>query len=260
MPTRKNHVVAGVPIWVDLSTSDAEGTREFYGQVLGWEALEAQEQFGGYFNFTKDGELVAGCMPKMADNPMPDAWMVYLTSTDARQTIQDAEAKGATTIVPAMDVADLGTMGVLSDPSGAAIGLWEPKAHRGFGLYGVLGTPAWFDLQTSDYEAAIDFYRSVFRWSTETLSDAPDMRYTTLKVGDEQLAGIMDAKATLGQDEPSNWKVVFMVEDTDKSLEQVVGLGGSVSAPAMDSPYGRMAVVKDPYGASFALIDGNRTP
>jgi hypothetical protein len=40
-------------------TSDIDDARSFYGQVFGWEAQEPAPEFGGYFNFTKDDDLVA---------------------------------------------------------------------------------------------------------------------------------------------------------------------------------------------------------
>jgi hypothetical protein len=49
----------GSPCWADLWTSDVDGSRGFYSEVFGWEAQEADPQFGGYFMFTRDGVPVA---------------------------------------------------------------------------------------------------------------------------------------------------------------------------------------------------------
>jgi predicted enzyme related to lactoylglutathione lyase len=43
-------------------TSDTERSRAFYTKLFGWKAEEPAAEFGGYFNFTKDGIRVAGCM------------------------------------------------------------------------------------------------------------------------------------------------------------------------------------------------------
>jgi predicted enzyme related to lactoylglutathione lyase len=155
-----------------------------------------------------------------------------------------------------MDVGDLGTMAVVTDPGGSVIGMWEPKIHRGFGRYGEPGTPGWFDMQTRDYECCVSFYRDVFTWTTNNLSDTPEFRYTTLKVGDEELAGIMDAAMFLPEGVPAHWTIVFAVDDTDASLAQIVSLGGTVVVAAADSPYGRLATVSDPTGSTFALVSG----
>src|SRR5664279_2452551 len=61
-----------------------------------------------------------------------------------------------------MPVADLGTMAVVEDPTGASIGVWQPGLHRGFGVLGEANTPGWFELHARDYQAAVGFYREVF--------------------------------------------------------------------------------------------------
>jgi hypothetical protein len=195
-------------------------------------------------------------MSKEPGNPMPDAWTTYLATADARVTLEAVQANGGQVLVPAMDVGDLGTMAVVTDPGGSVIGMWEPKIHRGFGRYGEPGTPGWFDMQTRDYECCVSFYRDVFTWTTNNLSDTPEFRYTTLKVGDEELAGIMDAAMFLPEGVPAHWTIVFAVDDTDASLAQIVSLGGTVVVAAADSPYGRLATVSDPTGSTFALVSG----
>src|SRR5438309_3631709 len=162
MPARKTAPV-GAPCWVDLMTSNTAGSRAFYSQLFGWTAGEPAEEFGGYFNFSKDGVLVAGCMASQAGSGVPDVWSVYLATDDARKTIDSAVANGGQVHVPAMDVADLGTMGVVGDPGGATIGLWQPGSHEGFGVLTEAGAPSWFELHTRDYAGALTFYRKVFR-------------------------------------------------------------------------------------------------
>jgi predicted enzyme related to lactoylglutathione lyase len=187
---------------------------------------------------------------------MPDVWTVYLATEDARKTVDTAAANGGHTIVPAMEVGDLGTMGVVSDPGGAVIGMWQPGLHKGFGILAEPGTPGWFELHTRDYDAAVAFYRDVFRWDTHVASDAPDFRYTTLGEGEGQLAGIMDASAFLPEGVPAHWSIYFAVEDTDAALAKIVSLGGTVLMGAEDTPYGRLATAADPTGAMFKLASG----
>ena len=85
----------------------------------------------------------------------------------------------------------------------------SPALHKGFGIFGEPGTPAWFELHTRDYDASVAFYRDVFKWDTHTMSDTPEFRYTTLGEGDGQLAGIMDASAFLPEGVPRAWSIYF---------------------------------------------------
>jgi predicted enzyme related to lactoylglutathione lyase len=249
----------GAPCWIDLMSSDTDRSRAFYSELLGWSAEEPNPDFGGYFNFTKDGGRVAGCMafqPGMGDGPS-DAWSVYLNTDDARKTLDAASANGAQIHVDAMAVGDLGTMGILADPGGAVIGLWQPGEFSGLSAVAETGHASWFELLTRDYDKTIAFYRDVFRWDTETVSDTPEFRYTMLKDGETGLAGVMDGTAFLPEGVPAHWSVYFGVTDTDATVAKAVELGGAVVSPAEDTPYGRLAVATDPNGATFKLVAPN---
>ena len=58
---------------------------------------------------------------------------------------------------------------MLVDPSGAAHGMWEPKSFQGFTVLNEPGAPSWFELMTRDYEGALSFYRTVYRWETDVV-------------------------------------------------------------------------------------------
>jgi predicted enzyme related to lactoylglutathione lyase len=235
-------------------TSDTERSRAFYGQLFGWTAEDPAEEFGGYFNFAKDGVRIAGCMAAQPGSGVSDIWSIYLATDDAGKTVDAAVANGGEVQVAAMPVGDLGTMGVVTDPGGAAIGLWQPGLHPGFGIHGEPGTPTWFELHTRDYDASVAFYRNVFRWDTHVAADTPEFRYTTLGSGDSQLAGIMDASAFLPEGVPAHWSIYFGVDDADAALATITGLGGSIVTAAEDTPYGRLATAIDSTGAQFKLV------
>jgi uncharacterized protein len=246
--------VIGAPCWTDLYTSDPDKSRAFYGELFGWTADEAGEQHGGYVNFLKDGALVAGGMRNDGQSGTPDLWSVYLAVDDAKATVDAAVERGGQVIVPPMDVGELGTMAVVIDVGGAAIGMWRSGLHEGFGVIDEPGTPGWFELHTRDYDATVQFYREVFKWDTHVASDVPEFRYTTLGEGDSARAGIMDASAFLPEGVPAQWSVYFRVASADATLARIVDLGGSTVMAAEDTPYGRLATAADPTGAVFKLV------
>jgi uncharacterized protein len=256
-PESAESLVSGAPCWVDLMTSDAGRSTDFYTRLFGWSAEAPAAEFGGYVNFQRDGVRIAGCMASEPGSGMTDLWSVYLASDDARKTTDLAAAGGGQVLVQPIDVGDLGTMAVVADPGGAGIGIWQPGSHRGFGASGEAGTPSWFELQTRDYQAAVQFYRDVFGWDAVAVSDTDDFRYTVLRSGEKWLAGIMDASGFLAGEVPAHWSVYFGAADTDAALVQVVELGGSVLRPAEDTPYGRLATAEDPTGAQFKLVAPN---
>jgi uncharacterized protein len=258
MPTRDRAPI-GSPCWADLWTSDVEGSRTFYSELLGWEAQEPSPEFGGYFMFTRNGVPVAGAMGDMGDDmPANDTWKIYLDTDDIAKTLEAAAAEGAEVISPAMAVADLGTQAVLIDPTGAHLGAWQAGTFPGFTVLGEHGAPSWFELHTRDHATGVAFYRSVFHWDTNVVGDTDEFRYTVMRNpdGPGELAGIMDASGYLPADAPAHWALYWEVDDARTAVAKVTALGGSVVDDAQDTPYGCIATVADPAGAVFRL----RTP
>jgi len=78
--------VAHKPIWLDLSSGDAAGSRDFYAKLFGWKVeVNPDPQYGGYALATLGGKNVAGIGPKqMAE--APTAWNVYIGTPDAAES------------------------------------------------------------------------------------------------------------------------------------------------------------------------------
>lgn len=119
------------------------------------------------------------------------------------------------------------------------------------------GQNVWFDLMTTDTEAAKAFYTEVIGWKTQQWADAnPQMPYTMFAVGDAPLGGVMalpeDARK-MGA--PPHWIAYTVVADVDASAKLAEKLGGKIYAPPTDIPgVGRFSVLADPQGATFAIF------
>jgi predicted enzyme related to lactoylglutathione lyase len=259
MPTRATAVI-GAPCWIDLLTSDVERSRSFYSDLFGWTAGEPSEEFGGYFMFLNNGSPVAGGMGSSPDS-VADAntWTISLATDDAAKTAETATANGATVHNDLVAVADLGVTATLVDPSGARLGVWQPGAFQGFSVIAESGYPGWFELHTRDYDGALSFYRDVFGWDTQVVSDVADFKYTIVVDGESQLAGVMEDNG-LPDGVDARWDVYFGVDDTDAALAKVVELGGTIVMDPVDTPYGRLGIGTDPMGAKFSLVGPNEAP
>jgi len=244
----------GAPIWVDLMTSDRDASVAFYTELFGWTCDEPNPEFGGYTNFRLGGEQVAGIMAAQDPN-MPDMWSVYLHVADTAATVATAKEAGAMVIVDAMPVGDLGVMGVVVDPGGSAIGMWQPGEHRG-GVVATTGAPCHFELHTDAYDAVLPFYRDVFGWTLSEQPGPPDFRYTLYDIADGESAGVMDA-SIFPADAPRGWTVYFAVDDVDATLAKATELGGRTGIPAERTPYGVLAEAYDPTGARYKLRADN---
>jgi predicted enzyme related to lactoylglutathione lyase len=244
----------GAPCWTDLWTSDVDGSRSFYTELFGWEAQEPSPEFGGYFMFTRNGVPIAGGMGDMGDLRADNSWKIYLATDDIAKTVDTAKTEGAQIIGEPDAVADLGSQAILIDPTGALVGAWQPGTFQGFSVLNEHGAPSWFELHTRDHSAAVDFYRSVFRWDTGEVPD--DIAYTTANFDGEPGAGIMDASSFLPEGAAASWTIYWEVDDVTAAVAKVKELGGSVVMDVQESPYGILATVSDPAGAEFKLRKG----
>lgn len=251
----------GAPNWMDLSTSDPERAKTFYGELFGWDAVDTGEEYGHYIYLSKGGADVAGMMRKDdAMQGMPDAWTVYLAVPDATAATGAVRDAGGQVVFDAMPVGEFGTMALVTDPAGAFVGLWQPGKHKGFELYGEHGAPAWHELHTRDLDAASTFYGAVLGADIADMPMEGGPRYRTINLNGDQQAGLMDASGFLPEGVPSHWTVYYGVDDTDRVIALAQALGGSVLAPAEDTPFGRMATLADPMGAAFNVISVGESP
>ena len=167
------------PTWIELFTSDRERTIPFYEELLGWKAEEPNEEFGGYLNFTLDGDRIAGLMQSQQEPGHPaDFWTTYLRTDDIAATVAAAEATGSPVFLPPHPVGDLGHFAMLADGGGgAAVGLWQPGSHRGFGRIAEVGAPQWFELHADRFAETVAWYEQVFGWAPVEMGDDPSFRY-----------------------------------------------------------------------------------
>ena len=114
----------GQPVWIDLTVEDAEGLRDFYAQVVGWEVGEVEME--GYSDFVMappgTDEAVAGIVHHRGPNVgMPPQWMLYITVDDLAAAVARAIALGGEVV---SNRSPHGFV-VIKDPAGAVIALAE---------------------------------------------------------------------------------------------------------------------------------------
>lgn len=246
--SERTSYLPGTPSWVDLGSPDATASAAFYGGLFGWSAaMDPRPEAGGYGMFTLDGNNVAGLGPQM--NPeVPPYWSVYVTVADADATLDRAAVSGGSVVMGPMDVFDAGRMGVIQDPVGSFISIWQPGAHIGATLVNQNGTFTWNELATTDLDRARDFYTSVFGWGA--LSEGDGVAFS---VDDKMVCGAHRA----GEGEFPAWSVWFAVDDCDKAAATATDLGATILMPPADMDFGRGAVVADPQGAVFGVAAVN---
>lgn len=240
--------------WVDLASSDAAASRDFYATLLGWE-IEVNEdpQYGGYAIASHGGGQVAGIGPKMSPET-PTVWSLYIGAADADAAGRAVEEAGGTVVMPAFAVGDQGRMAVFTDPSGAFISIWESEGMGAF-VAGGVGQYGWAELNARGLEKDLPFYKAVFGWDAEHQPMGEGQRdYTTFFSADGQVAGAMEMSPEIPAEVPSYWTIYFGVADVDEAFRRALDLGASEMVAPRDFPGGRFAIVRDPQGAMFGLL------
>lgn len=245
----------GTPSWVELSSPDVEASAAFYRGLMGWEATAPVDETGGYRIFEQDGRSVAGLMGHMQEG-QPTAWATYVSVADADATAARVEAAGGSVIVAPMDVMDIGRMAFFADPTGAAFGVWQPKAFRGADLVNEPNSLCWNEVLTRDGDAGRAFYPAVFGWTAgrPSFEGAPES-YTVWELDGRPVGGMMEmSEPWFPPEVPPHWAVSFAVADCDATVATARELGASVTHEPMDMPIGRFAGLVDPQGASFTVM------
>jgi uncharacterized protein len=246
---------AGTPCWVDLTTSDPDGARAFYASLFGWELEIGPAETGYYAQARVRGLPVAGISGQPKPDELPVAWMIYLAADDLDDAVKRVLENGGTVSMAPLEVMGQGRMAIAIDPTGAAFGLWQAGQHFGAALINEPGALCWSELGTRDLGGARRFYSAVFGYEWEdvdTGEGAPE--YTTLTLDGRAVAGAYTMSDDMPAEIPPNWMADFAVTDADATVAKAQELGGGVSMPPVDSPYGRYAILRDPQGGVFSVI------
>lgn len=255
MPTVDSYT-QGTPCWSDLSSSDVEGAKHFYGSLFGWDFDgRAMGPDMTYYMATLKGRNVAGLlqqMPDMAAAGVPSFWNTYIAVDSVDEAAAKVAEAGGTLIFPPDEVPGSGRMVLVTDPTGAQISFWESKGHIGASVVNEPGAVIWNELQVDDLAGVLPFYQAVAGMDAETGPAGDLSEYTQFLVNGKSIAGAMKKPMP---DTPNNWIVYFNSADADQTASRVQELGGQVIAPVFDvSGIGRMAVFSDPQGSIFCIM------
>lgn len=271
--SERDGYIPGVPCWVDTSQPDPEASLPFYSGLFGWEFNNVMPEGSGgdYFvGYIRGGDVAAvGTIPQGA--PRVATWNTYIWVDSADETATKALKAGGGVAMEPFDVMQAGRMAVITDPEGAAFNVWQAKDHRGAKIVNEHGALNFNGLAVRDVEGAKAFYRAVFGWGTLEMpmgvlwtlpgygdhleERTPGLRQQMGQMGAPD--GFIDVVAALnpiaGNDSqtPAHWNVTFGVDDAEGTAAKAKELGGEVVAGPYNAPWTRLAVIKDPQGATF---------
>jgi predicted enzyme related to lactoylglutathione lyase len=250
--------------WVELSTTDPEGAKRFYGELFGWGAQDNEIPGGaGVYTMAKvDGSDVAGitAQPEQQRSAgVPPNWFSYVAVATADDSAERVKELGGQVHAGPFDVGEAGRMAVIADPAGAMFGLWQAGDAIGAGRVNEPGCLTWNELATNDPEGVQAFYTGLFGWTFEEARAEEGPRYWIIghQGGASGQNGGLRELTPQEEGVPPHWMPYFGTNSVDESLAKAEGIGGATVFPAMEVPAGKFAGVRDPQGAMFSLFEGH---
>lgn len=254
-PSAEHHV--GKVIWADLVTPDLAGAKRFYAGLFGWTFRDVAGGEATYSVALLDGRPVGGVFQRAlaAGEKRQPAWLTFIAVSNVDATRATAQAHGAKVLFEPKSFAARGRQAVLADPDGAVFAILASSSGDPADYLALPGEWIWSSLLTRDPSAAATFYQALLGYDVFDLESEDGSDHLILSSDDYARASVKALPAAATHGHP-HWLNFVRVVDTADTAAKVVVLGGRVLVePHSDRHGGRVAVVADPSGAPFGLME-----
>ncbi len=255
-PASQEHHVGKV-IFVELVTPDLAAAKQFYAGLFGWTFRDIQAGETEYAEASLDGRPVAGLIHKELPSDMhrQPAWLSFIAVKDVDAAESIALQHGAKVLFEPHSIPDRGREAVFADPQGAIFAILASSSGDPTDVLAAPGEWIWISLNTSDPETNAAFYQTLFDYEVFELPASEGAQHLLLASDNYARASVNTLPANRPNAHP-HWLNYIRVEDTVKMTAKVVALGGRVLVePRIDRHGGKVAVVADPFGAPFGLLE-----
>jgi predicted enzyme related to lactoylglutathione lyase len=113
-------------VHVELNTNDVAKAKGFYSKMFDWK-MEDMNMDSGTYTIISVGEGTGGGLMKNAIPNAPSFWLSYVVVDDIDVATKKAKSLGATVMKDVTEVPNMGWFSIITDPTGAMLGLWKPK-------------------------------------------------------------------------------------------------------------------------------------
>jgi uncharacterized protein len=254
-PTQEHHV--GKVILVELITPDLAAAERFYGGLFGWTFRDVAAGRTRYAEALLDGRTVAGMFQRTiprGEQRQPE-WRSFFAVQDVDATAQLAVQHGARLLFGPRSFPNRGREAVLADPQGAVFAILASSSGDPPDFLADPGEWIWSSLITSDPNEAAAFYQTLFDYDVFELPSRSGALHLLLASHNYARASVnaLPPNATHAH---ASWLNYVRVDDAAETTAKAVALGGRVLvAPHEDRQGGKVAVIADPDGAAFGILE-----
>jgi len=255
-PANQEHHT-GKAIFVELVTPDITAAKQFYAAMFGWTFRDLQPDGIKYAQASLNGHPVSGLIQRdvLAGEHRQPAWLTFLSVRDVATAKTTALQHGAKVLLEPRDFPDRGWEAVLADPQGAVFALLASSSGDPPDVLAAQGEWIWSSLVTSDPDTGAAFYQALFDYEVFELPAENGAEHLMLASDGYARASVNSSPANTPNFHP-HWLNFVRVDDTEKMTAKAVALGGHVLVnPRVDRHGGKVAVVADPLGAPFGLLE-----
>ena len=247
--------VSGSPCWLELATDQPEAAMAFYRTIMGWSFEERTDSAGQqYIVASLIGEPIAGIRPVrrgLAD------WTVYLATGDLAGLLKNSDLLGGNTIEASHTVPGVGTKALVAAPAGAVYGVCQLSPDWAF-TAGVPNSLIWAEFITHRAPQADQYFGELFGYTGEQIGNGDDDDYMVWFAGEDSVIGRVQMMPGTPMDTPARWIAHFRTpldRDFDDAVVEAHEAGARLSFRPYTSQFGKVAMLTDPTGVRFALID-----
>jgi predicted enzyme related to lactoylglutathione lyase len=257
--TTEHH--AGKVVWVELVTPDLAGAKRFYSGLLGWTFRDAHTGKTPYVVALVDGRPVGGLhqRPEPSTDLKQPAWLTFLAVRDADAVKRAALEHGAKLVSDARSYPQRGRQAIFTDPEGAAFAVLASSSGDPSDVLTGPGEWIWSSLIVADPDKEAAFYQALFGYDVFDLPSDGGAEHLVLSTDDTARASVNGFHKDSFRRYP-HWLNFVRVADAVAMAARASALGGRVLVePHLDRQGGMLAVVADPTGAPFGLMEWSDT-
>jgi uncharacterized protein len=120
----EEHSMANAFVHVELNTTDTAKAKAFYGKLFDWKMEDMDMGPAGKYTMINPGEGTGGGLWK-SQMPGGSFWLAYAIVDDVKTATAKAKSLGASVMKDATEVPGMGWYSIITDPTGAHLGLWQ---------------------------------------------------------------------------------------------------------------------------------------